>query len=118
MAPSIRPTSTPSSASSAGVPNILLVNVRVPREWEAEVNSELNAAVARHPGVKLVDWFGYSAPHGDWFESDHTHLKGGRAWRPSPTSFSGDPAATSAPHHHDDGPVSPITTVSGPSFDG
>ena len=58
-----------------GVPNVLLVNVRVPRSWQAEVNSELNAAVARHPGVKLVDWFGFSGPHGDWFESDHTHLK-------------------------------------------
>jgi peptidoglycan/LPS O-acetylase OafA/YrhL len=58
----------------AGVPNILLVNVRVARSWQDEVNQTLADAVARHPGVKLVDWLGFSAPHGDWFASDHTHL--------------------------------------------
>ena len=58
----------------AGVPNILLVNVRVARDWQAEVNQTLADAAARHPGVKLVDWFAFSAPHDDWFEGDHTHL--------------------------------------------
>jgi len=99
----------------AGVPNILLVNVRVPREWQAEVNSELAAAVARHPGVKLLDWFAFSAPHGEWFESDHTHLKeaGMNAFAdmivgaipppppPPPTTTTTTPAP-------------PLTTVSGP----
>jgi lysophospholipase L1-like esterase len=101
----------------SGVPNVLLVNVRVPREWQAEVNSELNAAVARHPGVKLVDWFGFSAPHGDWFESDHTHLKeaGMAAFAdmivgaiPPPPPPAPAPATTTTV------PPPPITTVNGP----
>jgi lysophospholipase L1-like esterase len=105
-----------------GVPNILLVNVRVPRSWQAEVNSELNLAVARHPGVKLVDWFGASASHGDWFESDHTHLKetGMAAFAdmivaaiPPPP-----PPPAPAPTTTTTMPAPPVTTVSGPPSSG
>jgi peptidoglycan/LPS O-acetylase OafA/YrhL/lysophospholipase L1-like esterase len=105
-----------------GVPNILLVNVRVPRSWQAEVNSELNLAVARHPGVKLVDWFGASASHADWFESDHTHLKetGMAAFAdmivaaipPPPPPPAPAPATTTTM------PAPPVTTVSGPPSSG
>jgi peptidoglycan/LPS O-acetylase OafA/YrhL len=35
---------------------VLLVNVLVPRRWEAEVNDQLAAAAARHEHVVLVDW--------------------------------------------------------------
>ncbi|HEX6425592.1 MAG TPA: acyltransferase family protein [Acidimicrobiales bacterium] len=35
---------------------VLLVNVSVPRRWEAEVNDALAAAAARHPNAALVDW--------------------------------------------------------------
>jgi peptidoglycan/LPS O-acetylase OafA/YrhL len=103
----------------AGVPNVFFVNVRVTRSWEAEVNSELAAAVSRHPGVKLIDWFADSAPHGEWFEGDHTHLKeagmaafadliAGAIPPPSPPS-------TPAPTTTTTTPPPPITTVSGPS---
>jgi peptidoglycan/LPS O-acetylase OafA/YrhL len=106
----------------AGVPNIVLVNVRVPRSWRAEVNSELAAAVARHPGVKLVDWFADSAPHGEWFESDHTHLKeaGMNAFAdliigaiPPPPPPPPPPPATTTTF-----PPPPVTTVSGPPSTG
>jgi hypothetical protein len=106
----------------SGVPTILLVNVRVPREWQAEVNSELNAAAARHPGVKVVDWFGVSGPHGDWFESDHMHLKeaGMAAFAdlilgaiPPPP-----PPPTPAPTTTTTTPPPPITTVNGPPSHG
>ena len=35
---------------------VLLVNVSVPRRWEAEVNEALAAAAGRHPNAVLVDW--------------------------------------------------------------
>jgi peptidoglycan/LPS O-acetylase OafA/YrhL len=35
---------------------VLLVNVVVPRRWEAEVNDQLAAAAGRHPNAVLVDW--------------------------------------------------------------
>jgi hypothetical protein len=35
---------------------VLLVNVLVPRRWEGEVNSQLEAAAARHPNAVFVDW--------------------------------------------------------------
>ena len=99
-----------------GVPNVLLVNVRVPRDWQAEVNSELNAAVARHPGVKLVDWFGFSGPHGDWFESDHTHLKeAGMAAFADMIVGAIPPPPPPPPTTTTTVPPPPITTVSGPS---
>jgi peptidoglycan/LPS O-acetylase OafA/YrhL len=35
---------------------VLLVNVLVPRRWEGEVNSQLEAAAARHSNAVFVDW--------------------------------------------------------------
>jgi lysophospholipase L1-like esterase len=99
----------------AGVPNILLVNVRVPRDWQAEVNSELAAAAARHPGVKLVDWFAFSAPHGEWFESDHTHLKeAGMSAFADLIVGSIPPPPPAPPTTTATTPPPPVTTVSGP----
>jgi len=106
----------------AGVPNVLVVNVRVTRSWQDEVNHALADAVARHPGVKLVDWFADSAPHGEWFESDHTHLKetGMNAFAdlivgaipPPPPPPPPPPATTTTV------PPPPVTTVSGPPSTG
>jgi peptidoglycan/LPS O-acetylase OafA/YrhL len=103
----------------AGVPNVLLVNVRVTRSWQAEVNQTLADAVARHPEVKLVDWFNFSAPHGEWFASDRTHLNetGSAAFAdlvvgsiPPPP-----PPPTPAPTTTTTAPSPPLTTVSGPA---
>ncbi|HEV3351847.1 MAG TPA: acyltransferase family protein [Acidimicrobiales bacterium] len=106
----------------AGVPNVLLVNVRVTKPWQDEVNQTLADAVARHPGVKLVDWFNYSAPHGDWFAGDRTHLNetGSAAFAdfivgaiPPPP-----PPPTAAPTTTTTVPPPPVTTVSGPPSPG
>lgn len=35
---------------------ILLLNVKVPRRWEGEVNDRINAALKRHRDIQLVDW--------------------------------------------------------------
>jgi peptidoglycan/LPS O-acetylase OafA/YrhL len=40
----------------AGRRPVLLVNVKVPRRWEAEVNDRIAAAAERHPRVAVVDW--------------------------------------------------------------
>jgi peptidoglycan/LPS O-acetylase OafA/YrhL len=38
------------------VPRVVIVNVRVPRSWESQVNEALAAAVADWPGAVLIDW--------------------------------------------------------------
>ena len=40
----------------AGRRQLLLVNVKVPRRWEGEVNDRIDAAVDRHREITLVDW--------------------------------------------------------------
>lgn len=59
----------------AEVPTTLLVNVRVNGPWQDSVNATLADAARRHPAVRLVDWYGASEGHGDWFQSDGTHFK-------------------------------------------
>jgi hypothetical protein len=63
-------------AELAGVEQVLFVTVRVNRKWQGTSNAVLSAGAARHPTVKLVDWYGHSEGHRDWFQSDGTHLKG------------------------------------------
>src|SRR5207248_8693642 len=40
----------------AGVPRVVVVNVRVPRRWEGESNSSIESGVAGHAGWRLADW--------------------------------------------------------------
>jgi peptidoglycan/LPS O-acetylase OafA/YrhL len=58
-----------------GVPNVLLVTVRVDRSWQDEVNQTLRNAATRYSNVQIVDWYSYSAGHGDWFQADGTHFR-------------------------------------------
>jgi peptidoglycan/LPS O-acetylase OafA/YrhL len=44
--------------SLEGVPHVYLVNVLVPRSWQAEVISALDEAVETWPEAEVVDWFG------------------------------------------------------------
>lgn len=66
----------------AGVAEVRLVTVRMPQRWEAATNQTLHDAAARHPSIQIVDWYGYSEGHREWFESDGTHVKrsGARAY--------------------------------------
>ncbi|WKB35323.1 hypothetical protein QS257_17220 [Terrilactibacillus sp. S3-3] len=54
---------------------IILVNVRVPRPWQASVNDSLQQAAKMYPNAALVDWYSKSASHGDYFTPDAVHLK-------------------------------------------
>jgi hypothetical protein len=64
---------------AAGTSRVLLLTVRVNRDWIDETNAVLAAAPARHPTALLVDWSAYSSGHDDWFHSDGTHLTTGGA---------------------------------------
>ena len=57
------------------VPNVLVVNVRVTKPWEPQVNAMLAAEITKYPNARLLDWWQASACCGDWFYSDKTHLR-------------------------------------------
>ena len=46
----------------------------VTRPWEPDVNRVLAEQVPTYPNARLLDWWGESAMHGDWFAKDKTHL--------------------------------------------
>ncbi|CAH0120224.1 O-acetyltransferase OatA [Paenibacillus sp. CECT 9249] len=54
---------------------IMLVNTRVPRKWQATVNEMLAQAAEDRANVTLIDWYSYSADKADWFAGDGVHLK-------------------------------------------
>lgn len=62
-------------AAVAGVPNVVVVTTRNTYDWMAEVNDTIARGVARHPGVKLVDWFALSDANSGWFWDDGMHLR-------------------------------------------
>jgi hypothetical protein len=49
---------------AAEVPRIVVMNVRVPRSWEQESNENITAGVARHPNMRMADWYAASAGPG------------------------------------------------------
>jgi peptidoglycan/LPS O-acetylase OafA/YrhL len=56
------------------VPKVVVVNIRVTKPWEPDVNRVLAEEVPTYPNARLLDWWGESAMHGDWFYDDKTHL--------------------------------------------
>jgi hypothetical protein len=62
-------------AALSGVPRVIVVDLRVDRSWQNADNAVLRAGAARHPGVRLLDWYGDSFGHASWFFADGTHLR-------------------------------------------
>jgi hypothetical protein len=62
-------------AALAGVPHVIVLDVRVDRSWQNSDNAVLRAGAAKYPTVRLLDWYAYSAGHGAWFYDDGTHLR-------------------------------------------
>ncbi|WP_195574177.1 acyltransferase family protein [Paenibacillus sp. 1001270B_150601_E10] len=60
---------------SLGDRPIILVNTRVPRNWEDRVNDALDEIAADMPNVTLVDWYSASADHDSYFSPDGVHLE-------------------------------------------
>lgn len=62
--------------AAAGVARVVVVNVCVPRPWEAQDNAVLAAGVARYPGVAvLADWYSLACVRPQWFAPDQVHLE-------------------------------------------
>jgi len=60
--------------SLGGAKEILLVNTRVPRPWQADVNQLLASVAKSYPHAVLVDWYDASAGHASFFYPDGVHL--------------------------------------------
>jgi peptidoglycan/LPS O-acetylase OafA/YrhL len=60
---------------------VMLVNVMVPRRWEGDVNKQLEAAVARHPNARLVDWWSLVTSESGLTREDGYHLTAAGAER-------------------------------------
>lgn len=62
-------------ASENGVEQIYLVNVRMDRSWQTEVNQTHAKLVKDNPkNTKLINWYHASKNHSEYFTSDGVHL--------------------------------------------
>jgi peptidoglycan/LPS O-acetylase OafA/YrhL len=53
---------------------VVLVNDRVPRDWESPNNQTIDAVAHRFGNVRLIDWHALSAGRSDWLYGDGIHL--------------------------------------------
>lgn len=53
---------------------IILVNTRVPKQWQDIVNSDLEKVAAEFSNATIVDWFSASKGKGSFFYDDGVHL--------------------------------------------
>lgn len=67
-------------AALAGVPLVVLVNVRVDRSWQDEVNREMVEAVAGWRHATIADWYDASAAAGSVVDGTHTSVRGARVF--------------------------------------
>jgi acyltransferase-like protein len=57
-----------------GATRVVVVNVKVPRPWEAPNNAVMADGVTRWPNAVLVDWHKQGAAHPELFADDGTHM--------------------------------------------
>lgn len=57
-----------------GVTRVVVINVKVPRPWEAPNNAMLADGVGRWPNAVLMDWYKHGAAHPQLFADDGTHM--------------------------------------------
>ncbi len=65
-------------AALAGVPLVVIVNVRVATSWQGEVNSELAQVVSGWHEATIADWYDASAAGGAVGDGTHTTVAGAR----------------------------------------
>jgi len=58
-------------AALKGVPRVVLVNVRVPRSWQPQVNATLEEAVKHWPQATVADWYGASGDAALLYDQAH-----------------------------------------------
>ncbi len=57
------------------VKRVLVLNIHVPsREYQKINNKIINALPERWSNVTVLDWYGHSTPHPEWFAKDKVHL--------------------------------------------
>lgn len=61
--------------SSFSKAHIYLVNVRVPRQWENDVNKALEKRAKDSENITLIDWYSTSINHPEYFAADGVHLE-------------------------------------------
>ena len=54
---------------------VVIVNAKVPRLWEQQVNDTLAAGVKKYKNAVLLDWHGYGSQHPEFFYDDGIHLR-------------------------------------------
>jgi lysophospholipase L1-like esterase len=54
---------------------VLIVNLKLPRQWEAHNNSLLAEGVKRYPNATLIDWYSVGSSHPEYFWDDGIHLR-------------------------------------------
>ncbi|WML34487.1 acyltransferase family protein [Clostridium sp. OS1-26] len=54
--------------------HIYLVNTRVPRQWEKEVNETLSKKAKESKNITLIDWHSTAITHPEYFTPDGVHL--------------------------------------------
>jgi lysophospholipase L1-like esterase len=57
------------------VRRVVVINLKVPRNWEGPNNTMLAEAATRYPNIVLVDWHTSSAGHPELFWEDGIHLR-------------------------------------------
>ena len=57
------------------VPNVVFINMKVPRQWEGPNNAVLAEKVSAHPNAVLIDWHTIGSENGGYFWSDDIHLR-------------------------------------------
>jgi peptidoglycan/LPS O-acetylase OafA/YrhL len=54
---------------------VVIINAKVPRPWEQQVNDTMAAGVKKYKNAVLLDWHGYAGQHPEFFYDDGIHLK-------------------------------------------
>ena len=57
-----------------GDTHVFMVNTRNTCDWLEQTNQSIANTPARHANVTVIDWYGASEGHDDWFAGDGTHL--------------------------------------------
>jgi hypothetical protein len=57
------------------VPNVVFLNMKVPRQWEEPNNAVLAESVSAHPNAVLIDWHTIGSENDGYFWSDDIHLR-------------------------------------------
>jgi peptidoglycan/LPS O-acetylase OafA/YrhL len=58
------------------VRKVVFVNNKVPRQWESFNNTVLARSLKKYPNAVLVDWYGASINHPEYFAPDGFHPRG------------------------------------------